>query len=45
MGIFMEEVVFLFFIFWPSRVAYGNSVPRPGIEPVLAALEMQSLHP
>ena len=40
MGVFLEEVMLLFSIFQLSRGAYGNSVPPPGIEPMLPALEM-----
>ena len=31
------------FFFWPCCVAYGILVPRPGIEPMAPAVEVQSL--
>ena len=32
----------VFFFFWPHRVAWGILVPRPGIEPICPAVEVQS---
>ena len=37
-------VLSFFFFFWPSLVACGILVPRPGIKPVPPAVEVWSLH-
>ena len=36
--------LFLILIFWPCRMACRILVPRPGIEPVPPAVEVQSLN-
>lgn len=43
-GFFWRRRYFYFFIFQLSRGAYGNSVPQPGIEPMLPAGEPQSVN-
>ena len=40
-----DEESLLLFVFWSHRMACGILVPRLGIEPMLSAVEAQSLNP